>query len=194
MENIQDLLNEGLSFRKIGNLLGVHHTTISNRIKNGKLIIKGVKEGEKVTCTNCNREYIKDRKKGHKGIICNSCSSRKQEEKKRSIIKNIIGNSCVKCGYNKCDDVIEYHHINPKEKDFNISQYIKLSIEILKKEAGKCIPLCANCHREFHAGIFKYKDIDFDKLKDYQIKLLQCHVMELANMPSCLEGAESGNS
>lgn len=28
---------------------------------------------------------------------------------------------CVKCGYDKCEDALEFHHKDPKEKDFNIS-------------------------------------------------------------------------
>ena len=46
--------------------------------------------------------------------------------------------------------LIDFHHINPAEKNFTISENSHAKFEILLKEIEKCIPLCANCHREFH--------------------------------------------
>lgn len=60
------------------------------------------------------------------------------------------GGKCEKCGYNNCIDALEFHHINPSEKDFGISQYANLCYEDVKKEVDKCILVCANCHREIH--------------------------------------------
>lgn len=48
---------------------------------------------------------------------------------------------------------MEFHHINPLEKDFSISSNINMSYEKIKKELDKCILLCANCHREIHEEI-----------------------------------------
>ena len=64
------------------------------------------------------------------------------------------GGKCEICGYNKCIEALEFHHINPKEKDFNISGGTK-SFNSLKSELDKCILVCANCHREIHSGITK---------------------------------------
>ena len=55
--------------------------------------------------------------------------------------------------YDKCMSALEFHHLDPKEKDFSISTNIK-SLDLIKKELDKCILLCANCHREEH-----FKDI-----------------------------------
>ena len=49
-------------------------------------------------------------------------------------------------------NALEFHHLNPLEKDFNISSSSK-PIEELKKEVDKCQLLCANCHREVHQEI-----------------------------------------
>ena len=55
-----------------------------------------------------------------------------------------------------CDEddpvVIDFHHIDPKEKEFNISRKLCLGQKTLKKEIDKCVCLCANCHRRVHAG------------------------------------------
>ncbi len=62
---------------------------------------------------------------------------------------NYKGGKCERCGYDKCLDALEFHHKNTNEKDFNIGGTSK-SFENLKKEADKCILVCANCHREIH--------------------------------------------
>ena len=62
------------------------------------------------------------------------------------------GFKCEICGYDKCNEALEFHHLNPQEKDFNLSDKdISLDWEIIKKELDKCILVCANCHREIHS-------------------------------------------
>lgn len=64
------------------------------------------------------------------------------------------GNKCSLCGYNKCQQALEFHHLDPNEKDFSLSdRNIKLDWEEIKKELEKCILICSNCHREIHAGL-----------------------------------------
>lgn len=36
-------------------------------------------------------------------------------------IKEARGGKCIKCGYNRCIKALEFHHINPTQKDFTIS-------------------------------------------------------------------------
>lgn len=69
------------------------------------------------------------------------------------------GGKCIICGYNKCISALEFHHIDPSEKDFRISSGIK-RWELVEKEISKCILVCSNCHREIHYGLIeKYKII-----------------------------------
>lgn len=42
---------------------------------------------------------------------------------------------------------LEFHHVNPKDKSFNISQFNKVSLSKISNEIKKCTILCANCHR-----------------------------------------------
>lgn len=61
------------------------------------------------------------------------------------------GSKCQLCDYNKYPGALEFHHLDPNEKDFNISKARLLSFNLeIKKELDKCILLCANCHREVH--------------------------------------------
>lgn len=48
---------------------------------------------------------------------------------------------------------MEFHHLNPLEKDEQPSKMIGKEWEDLKKEIDKCILLCSNCHREEHQKI-----------------------------------------
>lgn len=62
------------------------------------------------------------------------------------------GGKCQVCGYEKCIGSLEFHHIKPEEKWFQVTEN-KHSWEKAKIELNKCILLCANCHKELH-----YKD------------------------------------
>jgi len=58
------------------------------------------------------------------------------------------------CGYDRCSGALDFHHIDPKEKEFGLSvKRLTRSWEKMKKELDKCVLICANCHREVHAGI-----------------------------------------
>jgi hypothetical protein len=57
--------------------------------------------------------------------------------------------SCKKCGENRTY-VLDFHHINPNEKEFDLGEATKYSITKLIAELEKCITLCRNCHSEFH--------------------------------------------
>lgn len=61
-----------------------------------------------------------------------------------------LGGKCQKCGYDACPAAFDFHHLDDREKDFDISS--KQSWATLLPELDKCILLCANCHREAHAG------------------------------------------
>lgn len=62
------------------------------------------------------------------------------------------GGKCSICGYNKCLDALEFHHLNPNDKVFSLTCSDTRSFEKLKAEVDKCILVCANCHREIHAN------------------------------------------
>lgn len=73
------------------------------------------------------------------------------------------GGGCSVCGYNKCITALDFHHLNPKEKDFNISGSEKHKWETIKEELDKCICICSNCHRELHAGLISLEESTNDK-------------------------------
>ena len=59
------------------------------------------------------------------------------------------GGCCSRCSYDKCISVLQFHHLDPSEKDFDIGGK-SWAYERLKQEVDKCILVCANCHIEIH--------------------------------------------
>ena len=57
---------------------------------------------------------------------------------------------CVICG-EPDPIVIDFHHIDPATKSFNISGHTRAKEKVIN-EIKKCVCLCANCHRRLHAG------------------------------------------
>lgn len=127
---------------------------------------KRMKLGYDYICKKCNSEKstkwannnrerylnrLKDwHKKNKEGVY------QKQKNRNLEISKFIEDykndKSCSICGYNKCKKALHFHHVDEKEKEFNISESIRetTNIERIKKEIDKCIILCANCHIELH--------------------------------------------
>jgi hypothetical protein len=68
-------------------------------------------------------------------------------------MKQLKAHGCCICGYNKCSEALEFHHINEENKLFNLSigQMTRKPQDIII-EFHKCILLCSNCHREVHAN------------------------------------------
>jgi predicted HNH restriction endonuclease len=51
------------------------------------------------------------------------------------------------------ESLLEFHHKDARTKDFAISHDgITRRWENIVAELAKCVLLCANCHRETHAG------------------------------------------
>ena len=87
-----------------------------------------------------------------------SVADRRRKLKEMSV--EYKGGKCIICGYNRCIAALEFHHLNPEEKDFSIAATgTTKSWERIKKELDKCICVCANCHREIHNGIISTEKI-----------------------------------
>ncbi len=79
-----------------------------------------------------------------------------------SIIKLHYGCQNPNCEFKEkvLDYCLDFHHINPKEKEFNLSKVSTRKIEILIREINKCCILCCFCHR-----MATYKDLDCSLLQ-----------------------------
>lgn len=88
-----------------------------------------------------NKEYVKEQ---------NRLNKVKQNKKKRDFVNDYKKTcSCKKCNESRWY-ILDFHHVNPTEKSFELGNAPKHSIKKIQDEIGKCITLCRNCHSEFH--------------------------------------------
>ena len=107
-------------------------------------------------CTECKEiKPISDFYVINKKIMsyCKDCYKAKEKEKYKDKMQQLIDFKqtlqCKKCG-EKRFYLFDFHHRNPQEKDFTISDNPRASLTSLKEEIDKCDVLCSNCHREWH--------------------------------------------
>lgn len=84
----------------------------------------------------------------HECKECNN-SRRKQKriERREFIHAYKLEQGCAICGYNASAVALQFDHIEPSTKSFNISSAVSnRSKEVIEEEIKKCRVLCANCH------------------------------------------------
>lgn len=86
----------------------------------------------------------------------------------------VLGDKCQLCGYNKCIQALEFHHVNPEEKELDFGINANRSWAATREEIKKCVLLCANCHREVHAGLYNLEDLQpsFSEERAFEIDKL----------------------
>lgn len=97
------------------------------------------------------REYHKEYYRQHRKQILEN------NHKRLVFIQGIKESSgCVICGEtDPC--CLEFHHLNPDEKELQVSEQHN-NLERVLKEIEKCIVVCSNCHRKIHAGKINVND------------------------------------
>lgn len=106
-------------------------------------------------CKSCKKEQKEIKKKeqkekSKKQHIKNVSDWRRRTKRKAIQYK---GGECFICGYSKCVRGLDFHHLNPEEKEFLISHKNIKSWDRLKKELDKCILVCCRCHAEIHSNL-----------------------------------------
>lgn len=96
-----------------------------------------------------------------KGTKCFACVFAIRKRRIIEKIQSLVGCKCWICGYNKSWKSICFHHVDPKQKKFDLSgaMYSK-SWETVLSEMKKCILICNNCHGEVHDNLISDAEID----------------------------------
>lgn len=123
-----------------------------------------------VTCSLCSRQYEYNKKKGHTRTVCNSCTA----NNRRFILKDRAikykGGKCERCTYSKSYRALVFHHIDPSQKDFQLSGMHTRSWEVITKELDKCMLLCSNCHMEVHEEIEEANRSNLKEIRDEEAR------------------------
>jgi hypothetical protein len=101
-------------------------------------------------CVPCGSNYRKqhyERNKQKYKSKAKDWNKKVELENNTYMVNYLKSNPCVDCG--ETDPVVlEFDHVNPDEKLFDISQgKFKSSPKVFQNEIEKCQVRCANCHR-----------------------------------------------
>lgn len=168
-EILEQYTNEYKTIEEMSQLLNKSKTTVRYWLEKFELKTKnkvGPKpsntEGKCVVCektTLNNKMYCSDNCKAKNYLINNpdkkiliNLKNQVKNQTFKQLAVNYKGGKCSICHYNKNLAALSFHHLNPKEKDLEISKFNR-SNTLEKKhidELDKCILLCENCHQEEH--------------------------------------------
>lgn len=169
-EELELLINDGKSLNQISKQTGKSLTTVRYWVKKLQIpfetksfVDQGQKDyGEFRYCPRCKKdcptnEFYDRRGKKNSSVYCKKCTTDQVVERTKKLKKEMVdykGGCCEICGYKKYIGALDFHHINPNEKDFTIAHIRQYKFdEVIKEELDKCMLVCSNCHREIHGGL-----------------------------------------
>jgi len=83
--------------------------------------------------------------------VCNVEKVKRRHRKVKRLLVEYAGGKCIRCGYSKSLNALQFHHRDARTKSFGIAQKMySTKLELLKVEVDKCDLICANCHFEVH--------------------------------------------
>jgi hypothetical protein len=126
---------------------GSHNTRRLDRVARNKEL--------GLICSRCKKPLSDAQLKGR---VCWNCYYAARSNRRLDLVYRIVGEVCWNCGYTRGRAgrrVLDFHHVDPREKSFSLDarNLINLSWTRVIREVSKCVLLCANCHRESHAGL-----------------------------------------
>lgn len=162
-EDLERLLRLGMSLREIAKELDRSLGTIRHWMRKYELKApphrhRGPEDGRRQATLSCRRhgrtEFVLE---GRGSYRCKQCRLERVARRRRNVKRILVeeaGGKCLICGYNRCQRVLQFHHIDPSTKEFHLGQAgATRSLARSRAEARKCVLLCANCHGEVEAGI-----------------------------------------
>jgi len=165
-EEMERLLGAGLSLRGIADRLDRSLATIrhwmrkyeleserSSRLRESKDACRRNAKSAQLKCPQHGLTTFVARSDGR--FRCGKCRIEAVSKRRRSLKRVLVeeaGGACMICGYSRCVRALEFHHLDPKAKLFQITSHTR-SLARLRAEASKCVLLCSNCHAEVEAGI-----------------------------------------
>lgn len=128
-------------------------------------------------------------------IECKACQMACLRLRVKTTLVNLLGGKCQICGYKRFVQAMDFHHLNPNDKKFQIAARIgNLSYIKILDELSKCILLCANCHRELESNCvllsedaIKLRNLYILKIKEEKNRIILEGEQKFKNCPVCNE-------
>jgi len=165
-EELERLLDAGLSLREIARRTDRSLATIRYWMRKYELETEraarlreskaACRKGSKTACLKCPKHGPRTFVARVDGRFrCGQCRIEAVVKRRKSLKRTLVeeaGGGCMLCGYSRCDRALEFHHLDPRAKQFQITSHTR-SLAKLRAEASKCVLLCSNCHAEVEAGV-----------------------------------------
>ena len=167
-QQLRALAEGGASIQEMGEALGAGRTTVRYWLRKLGLETQRsirLRETRKAREEGVKRTYSRCQKHGHTafyarpdgGFRCGRCSSEAVSKRRRLVKKKLVeeaGGRCVLCGFDQHPAALQFHHLDPSNKSFQIAEGgLTRGIEQCRAEAAKCVLLCSNCHAQVEVGV-----------------------------------------
>jgi transposase len=87
-------------------------------------------------------------------VRCRQEAVTRRRRKVKEILVREAGGACLVCGYDKWLGALQFHHVDPQQKQFGLGDTgVTRALERARREASKCVLLCSNCHAEIEGGV-----------------------------------------
>ena len=183
-EHARKLRQEGIPFKQIAKQLGVSPGSVHLWCRDIQISKrqheKNRQRREDSFCGRCGRKLEKfiivrgKRRKLARRKECLLCSPFRQDRsnlprtnaervsnsrRNRKVMAVAhMGGACRVCGYNRCVEALQFHHLDPAKKDFAISQKSYRGWKAVREELEKCVLLCNRFHTEVHAKVLDLRN------------------------------------
>ena len=175
VQEFKEYILQGKTIKELQDIYGWNRTKVTEfkRINNLVGLSPNSKKLDRSSdtkiCSSCNKLLPLDKfysnGKTNTGLTkykpkCISCENMSRKDNFAELIFTYLDTknqkyACIHCGYTGIFGSLDFHHRNPREKDFNIgdgrsSISMERFVTELIPELDKCDLLCPNCHRQEH--------------------------------------------
>lgn len=176
-EQLEPLVGGGLSVREIAGALQTspsmvrrwlaRHGLQTRSARNRAESRAAIQRGDRRVLLACVRHGEVDHVlEGRGSYRCTRCRAEQVVAHRRRVKRLLIaeaGGCCKLCGYDRCVAGLQFHHLDPADKEFHLSlRGVTRSLAEIRREAAKCVLLCATCHAEVEVGFTQLGNVMHD--------------------------------
>ena len=163
-EELTALVEDGASVREIAERLARGTNSVRYWLKRYRLetlaterrrqAVEAPGETVQMRCRNHGVTSFRRSTNGsYRCLACRAEAVTRRRRKVKTILAAEAGGRCAICGYDRYVGALQFHHVDPSNKRFELSAAgFARSLERARAEAGKCVLLCSNCHAEVESG------------------------------------------